>query len=100
MTLSLTVQNTAGGIFIKQKPKDRIWSGLSRLGGNIQLPVGHCPHPSNRYPIAQDFTLSKSAVNESDLAWSHKFAEIGFLDSGLMFPFFSSTCFRLIFSQA
>jgi hypothetical protein len=27
-------------------------AGLSRLGGSIQLPDGHCPHPSNQNPIA------------------------------------------------
>jgi hypothetical protein len=43
-------------------------AGLSRLGGSIQLPVGQRPHPVNRYPIAQDCTIVKIAVNKRFLA--------------------------------
>ena len=42
-------------------------AGPSRLGGSIQLPIGHCPHPSNRYPIAVHSNLVTIAVNKKSL---------------------------------
>ena len=43
---------------------------FSNLGGDIQPPVGHCPHPSNHNPIARDFTRLNLPVNQKYLASS------------------------------
>ncbi|MGH9966943.1 MAG: hypothetical protein ACREBG_03785, partial [Pyrinomonadaceae bacterium] len=40
---------------------------LISVGGGFRL-CGHCPHPSDLTPSAQDFILSKLAVNKKVLA--------------------------------